>query len=590
MDITPRNPENREPISLSTQSKMTEAWKAKATAKREALSSLIPPEWRLPTPVPPPSELPNVTREIRRYLSPQEISITESSAVEIVTKTSTGQWKCEAVTRAFCHRAALAHQMINCLHEIFFDAAIDSARSLDEYYGNHRKPRGPLHGLPISLKDTIHVEGVQTSMGIVGWLDTVEGQSRGPHPEHTKRGYSSLIVQNLQGLGAIPYVKTSVPQGSFSGETTNHIIGHTPNPANRNLVVGGSSGGEGGLLALYGSPLGLGTDIGGSIRVPAAFNECFGLKPSTGRLPFQGIASVVDGEAAIPFVVGPMAHSAGDLVFCVRALLAVEPWRGDPLVLELPWRDEVFESTKRIFRGLEPAARLAFGVMVSDGVVNPQPPVTRALGEVVQLLRALGHTVIEWKPPSHAEALKLWRENCVIDGGTKFHNALSLSSEPATPTVFGNRARAPVDGSEVMARTVALREYRKAYLDYWESTADETGTGRAVDALIAPVHHGPPPAKGKVRYMGYTCAFNVLDYSASVIPVTRARKDVDVYTEGYSALNPMDKMAYEDYDPGLLDGAPVGVQIVGRRLQEETVLALAEEISSAMEKGDPSRL
>ncbi|KAJ0414470.1 amidase signature domain-containing protein [Aspergillus carlsbadensis] len=565
---------------------MTEpTWKATAAAKRESLLALIPPEWRLATPLPPPTELPNVTGpEIRRYLSTQEIKITESSAVDILRKTSSGEWRCEDVVRAFCHRAAVAHQMINCLHEIIFPAALDDARRLDAFFAEHGKPLGPLHGLPISLKDTIHVAGVDTSMGIVGWLDTLEGK---PLTGATSRP-ESTIVSHLRALGAIPYVKTSVPQGSFAGETTNHIIGHTPNPANRALVVGGSSGGEGGLLALDGSPIGLGTDIGGSIRVPAAFNGCYGLKPSTGRLPFQGIASIVDGQAAIPFVVGPMGHSVGDLVVLTKALLGCEPWRGDPGVHELPWREGIFEAVKGRFRGN--GGRLAFGVLRSDGVVNPQPPVARALAETVQLLKSLGHTVIEWNPPAHAEALTIWRENILIDGGSAFHAALALTDEPATPTIFGSKPSAPVDASEVMRRTVALREYRRKYLNYWNGTAALTGTGRAVDALIAPVHHGPPPAMGRVRYMGYTCAFNVLDYAVSVIPVTRARKDIDVYPAEYSALNKMDSVVHEDYDAELLDGAPVGIQIVGQRLQEETVLALGEEISRELTKDQTARL
>ncbi|KAL3483066.1 putative general amidase GmdA [Aspergillus germanicus] len=565
---------------------MTDAtWKERAAAKRDALLSLIPPEWRLPSPLPPPAEIPNVTGpEIRRYLSTREIIITETSAIDIVRKTSTGEWSCEDVVRAFCHRAAVAHQMINCLHEIFFDAAIQDAKSLDAYFAKHGKPIGPLHGLPISLKDTTHVSNVDTTMGIVGWLDTFEGK---PLPKTTPR-LESTIVTHLRTLGAIPYVKTSVPQGSFAGETTNHIIGHTPNPFNPNLVVGGSSGGEGGLLALYGSPIGLGTDIGGSIRLPASFNGCYGLKPSTGRLPFQGIASIVDGEAAIPFVVGPMGHSVADLVFLTKALLAIEPWRSDPGVHELPWRDEVSESVRGRFRGK--GERFAFGIMRSDGVVNPQPPVARALREVVQLLRLLGHSVIEWSPPPHAQALTIWRENILIDGGNAFHSALSLSGEPATPTVFGSKPSAPVDACEVMRRTIALRNYRKAYLDYWNSTAALTGTGKPVDALIAPVHHGPPPAMGRVRYMGYTCAFNVLDYSASVIPVTHARKDIDVYPPDFSPLNNMDSVVQDDYNAELLDGAPVGIQIIGQRLQEETVLALSEEISRELGRGQVARL
>jgi amidase len=88
-------------------------WKEKAATKREKLLSLIPREWRLPSPLPPPADLPNVTGpEIRRYLSTKEIEITETNAIDLVRKTSSGEWRCEGVIRAFCHRAAVAHQMV----------------------------------------------------------------------------------------------------------------------------------------------------------------------------------------------------------------------------------------------------------------------------------------------------------------------------------------------------------------------------------------------------------------------------------------------------------------------------------------------
>ncbi|KAL2819569.1 amidase signature domain-containing protein [Aspergillus cavernicola] len=552
---------------------MTEpTWKKNAAAKREEILSLIPPEWHLPQPLPSPSDLPCVTgKEIRQYLSPMEIEITETDAVGVVQKTSSGEWRCEDVVRAFCHRASLAHQMINCLHEIFFQAAIEDAKILDHYYDKNKKPYGSLHGLPISLKDSIHIKGVGASMGYVGWLDTFEGKRN----TGREKVHESEIVKHLRALGAILYVKTSVPQGSFSGETVNHIIEHTPNPQNRNLVVGGSSGGEGGLLALRGSPIGLGTDIGGSIRVPAGWNGCYGLRPSTGRLPYEGIASTLDGQSSIPFVVGPLAHSATDLAFIIKALLSRQPWKTDPMTHEVPWMDDQFEQIKNRFRGS--GERLSFGVLFSDGVVNPQPPVVRALNETVNLIRSLGHRVFEWHPPSHVESLNIWRDICLMDGGNAFHNALALSGEPPTPTVFGSRPTTPVDAREIMKRNIALRDYRKRYLDFWDRTA--------VDALITPFHQGPPPPAGKVRYMGYTCVVNVLDYPASVVPVTRVKKDIDKYVEGYSFLNHTDKLVYEDYDGDLLDGAPVGIQIVGRRLQEEVVLALTEGLSHELAKG-----
>lgn len=161
----------------------------------------------------------------------------------------------------------------------------------------HKKPIGPLHGLPVSLKDQFHVKGVETTMGYVGWIGTFQGK-KGTGKE---RVFESELVKELRDLGAVLYCKTSVPHTLMTGETTNNIIGYvrpfpklsciqpdeyadsgnhqTWNPKNRNLSCGGSSGGEGALIALRGSPVGFGTDIGGSIRIPAAFNGLYGLRP-----------------------------------------------------------------------------------------------------------------------------------------------------------------------------------------------------------------------------------------------------------------------------------------------------------------------
>ena len=168
--------------------------------------------------------------------------------------------------------------------EIFFDAAIEDARRLDKYYAQHNAPVGPLHGLPVSLKDQFHVKGVETSMGYVGWIGTFQGE-KGTGREKV---YESEMVKELRGMGAVLYCKTSVPHTLMAGETVNNITGYTWNPKNRHLSCGGSSGGEGALISLKGSPVGFGTDIGGSIRIPAAFNGLYGLRPSSGRLPYEG--------------------------------------------------------------------------------------------------------------------------------------------------------------------------------------------------------------------------------------------------------------------------------------------------------------
>ena len=147
---------------------------------------------------------------------------------------------------------------MNCIHEIFFDAAIEDAKKLDSYFADHKAPVGPLHGLPISLKDQFHVKGVETHMGYVGWIDTFQGQT-GTGKEKV---FESEMVKELQNLGAVLYCKTSVPHSLMRGETINNIVGYTFNPKNRHLSAGGSSGGEGALIAAKGSPRGLGTALG----------------------------------------------------------------------------------------------------------------------------------------------------------------------------------------------------------------------------------------------------------------------------------------------------------------------------------------
>ncbi|KAK0654584.1 putative amidase PB8B6.03 [Lasiodiplodia hormozganensis] len=465
-------------------------WKTIAENKRNSIIDKIPEEWRIPS-FPPPEALPDVSGSyIRQYLTSREVDITETDAVGIIHKTTTGEWTAKEVTLAFCHRAALAHQMVSCLHEIFFDNAIKDAERLDAYFEQSRKPVGPLHGLPISLKDSIHVKGVETTMGYVGWIGTFEG---GKDSEKYKNVEADVATQ-LRTLGAILYVKTSVPPASCSAETGNNIIGYTTNPYNRMLTAGGSSGGEGALIALRGSPAGLGTDIGASIRLPSHFNGLYGLKPSYHRLPLRGLATPMDGQDTCVFVVGPMATTSRSTTLLMKSLLC-------------------------------------YGA---------------------------------------ADVLK----------------QLALSGEPMNPVMppfFHVGAPKILDATEIMKLNKAIREYRADFLDHWNRTAEITAAGQPVDAILMPVFPSAAPRKGNVNWLGYTAIINLLDYASYAIPVCRVDKMIDLHRQSeHVSLGEEDDIVHRDYDPELHHGAPVGLQIVGRRLQEEKVLALGEFISGAM--------
>ena len=193
-------------------------------------------------------------------------------------------------------------------------------------------------------------------MGYVGWIGTFEGKKDDPR----QGKFESEMVRELRDLGAILYCKTSVPHTLMSGETVNNIIGYTFNPKNRNLCSGGSSGGEGALIGLKGSPVGFGTDIGGSIRIPAGFNGLYGLRPSSGRLPYGGMANTMDGQNSVLSVVGPLGTSAGAVKLVTKSLLSQKPWLYDPGVVssEIAVRELQLIHSRLTCHGETPKSKL----------------------------------------------------------------------------------------------------------------------------------------------------------------------------------------------------------------------------------------
>jgi amidase len=459
---------------------------------------------------------------------------------------------------------------------------LSDAKYLDDYLVEHGRPLGPLHGVPVSLKDQFHVKGVDTSMGYVGWIGTFQGRKDDP-----MRGvHESEMVRELRALGAVLYCKTSVPHSLMSGETVNNIIGYTWNPKNRRLCSGGSSGGEGALIGLKGSPAGFGTDIGGSIRIPAGFNGLYGIRPSAGRLPYEGMATSMDGQNSILSVVGPLATTIGTVKLLVKAVLSQSPWLYDPLVVEMPWRDSIEQETLDLIKAAAAGnSKLSFGILKHDGVTGLHPPVTRAIQLCADVLAKAGHKIIEWKPPSHLNGVGVVTNTWQYDGGADIHSAMALSGEPLAPQIsmaYGDKPSEQKTAAEIWKTNIELRKWQKQYMDYWNSTAELTGTGRPVDGVIAPIAPFAAARPLKYTYYGYSMFVNGLDYTSVVIPVTTVDKNIDLVDHSYQSLNEVDKTIQSDYDPEIYDGAHVSVQLVGRRLQEEKMLALAEHISSLL--------
>jgi len=282
-------------------------------------------------------------------------------------------------------------------------------------------------------------------------------------------------------------------------------------------------------------------------------------------------------------VVGPLATSVGALKLVIKGILSQQPWLHDPLVHEIPYRDE---HERQIIDLTKSGSRLAFGVLRHDGIIQPHPPVRRAIDFTVKTLEKLGHKVIEWTPPSHQRCLEIGMKTWVYDGGRDVHSAFGLSGEPIAPqlAVYRDKPFNEYTATEIAENNVAKREFQKEYLEYWNSTVDLTGTDRPVDAVISPAAQFAAARPNTFDTACYTSWVNVLDYSAAVFPVTTVDKSIDKVDEGYIPLSALDKAVFDIYDPEIYDGAHVSLQLVGRRLQEEKVLAMTEIIGDALGK------
>lgn len=163
-----------------------------------------------------------------------------------------------------------------------------------------------------------------------------------------------------QSLGAIPYVKTNLPITLLSFESTNDVWGRTTNPHNTKYSPGGSTGGESALLAFGGGRIGIGSDVAGSVRVPAHFSGIYALRCSVGRWPKMGVVTSMAGQEGISAVYSPMARTLDDLIYFSRSIMSMKTWEYDHTVHPIPWRTDDEESTQQ-------KRRLRFGIMRTDG-------------------------------------------------------------------------------------------------------------------------------------------------------------------------------------------------------------------------------
>jgi amidase len=391
------------------------------------------------------------------------------------------------------------------------------------------------------------MEGLGLNAGYVAWWGKVAEED-------------AHVLQILWRAGAVFHARTTQPQSLMHLETDNNLYGVTVNPYNRNVSAGGSSGGEGALIGLRGSCLGIGTDIGGkfkacpvvarvfnlytigSIRSPAANNGVYGLKPTAFRVPTDGWSSTMPGADPVVTVVGPLSTSLAGITLFMKTLADAKPWLSEPVLIPLPWNSSFKISLHQ---------PLKIGVLWHDGVVKPHPPITRALRSVVSRLKATPNvSVVDWKPYLHDEAWAIISSLYFTDGGGEDASAMAASGEPWRPLtkwiIRENPCVKKLSMQELCYWQEEREAYRKEYAKVWNDTAtgwnNETGEMEGfVDAVLCPVGPGVAPLHNTAKYWGYTSQWNLLDYPAVVFPVGKVDAAVDVAESGYSPMNDVDR-------------------------------------------------
>ncbi|KAF2636582.1 amidase [Massarina eburnea CBS 473.64] len=470
-----------------------------------------------------------------------------------------------AVSAGSVTATKLATAYISRLTEVLFADALNRAAELDAYFKEHGTVVGPLHGVPMTLKDQFDVKGYDSTLGYVGRAN-----------KEAKK--DCVLVSLLRNLGAVILAKSNLPQSIMWCETENPLWGLTVHPQNPAYTPGGSSGGEGTLLALNGSLVGWGTDIGGSIRIPSHMLGLYGLKPSSGRLPYHSVSVSTEGQEHVPSVVGPMARTLSSLTTVTKAIIDAAPWTLDPRCCPLTWRPALYSSIQ--------SRPLVVAVMRDDGVVRCHPPVARVLNDVAHKLQSAGHVLVDWEPGTlHQELIDILDQYYTADGGEDVRRDVEAGGEPYIPHVEAliNRGQ-PISVYEYWQLNKRRLALQKKFLDLWSAT--KASDGRPIDIVLAPVMpHSAVPHR-KCKWVGYTKVFNVVDFPAVVLPAGHVSMEFDgeaaARMHEYTPRNALDKWNWEAFDIQGMNGMPVGVQVVAGRLEEEKVLGAAKVVEGVL--------
>ncbi|MBV9182335.1 MAG: amidase [Acidobacteria bacterium] len=450
------------------------------------------------------------------------------SACEIAEQIRKRQLSPVEVIEAHLARIAEHNPTLNALVHVDSERALREAKQAEEAVGQRRR-LGPLHGVPISIKSSIDVAGMRCEVGSL-----------------LRAGYvarkDAPLVERLRLAGAIIVGVTNTPELLMAWETDNLLYGRTNNPWDLSRTAGGSSGGEAAAITAGCSAGGVGSDGGGSIRVPAHFCGICGLKPTPGRVPATGHFPPSAGPFAFLGVVGPMARCTQDLDLIFQVIQGQDFGDTCAAPVSVRWPSE---------RQLR---KVRVGYFEDDPF--PASPETRdAVRKAAGWLRDAGIEAEPFRPSGLEKARQLWWKWFGVGGSSLLGRMIGHQHDRLSPILrefLGWAAAETLPGNDAWLDTWMERD--RLRVDFFEQMEQ-------FPALLCPVAAIPAFRHGERTWLidgkplsyldawSFCACFNLLGTPAAVLPITQSTH-----------------------------GLPIGVQIVARPWQDELVLSLARII------------
>ncbi|XP_037626276.1 vitamin D3 hydroxylase-associated protein-like [Sebastes umbrosus] len=501
------------------------------------------------------------------------------SLSELTKNLQDGSLSPEDVFYSYMEKTLDVNKDLNCCTGILLES-FDQLKTVAS-----SNKRGLLYGVPVSIKENYAYKNYDSSCGVIINLDQ-------PAQE------DSVLVKVLKRQGAIPFVKTNLPQALLNYDCGNPIYGQTVNPHNLQKTSGGSSGGEGALIGGGGSVLGLGSDVGGSIRIPASFCGICGLKPTACRLSSRGLSPIYRGQKSVLSSPGPMARDVDSLALCMQALLCDDMFSLDPTVPPIPFNMQIYQSSKP----------LRIGYLENDGYTQPSPSMARGVREVKALLEQAGHTLVPYTPLKISEVMMdLIARGTFADGTTSLRQKLKGSPlDPCLKTQIlpyylptwlkktisfllkplSPRGSAMLSALSGIGSVADLWKQHAAVEDYIQETIADWRRCN-IDVLLCPVI-GPAYnflyCSKLTIVLSYTMLYNLLTFPAGVVTVSTVTAEDEEELKHFKGIHQdyWEKLFKQAVSGG--EGLPVAVQCVALPWQDELCLRLMKEVEQLVKQ------